>query len=60
MEELSLRDYPLGVLEKLIGSRGKQAVERKLTKFGYGFTSTESGQCVIQFHTFTFWQHDSK
>ena len=47
MEELSLRDYPLGVLEKLIGSRGKQAVERKLTNFGYGFTSTGRGKLRV-------------
>lgn len=44
MEELSMRDYTLGALENLIGSRGKQAVERKLKKYGYGFTSAGSGK----------------
>lgn len=44
MEELTMRDYPLGVLENLIGSRGKEAVERKLTKYGYGFTSVGRGK----------------
>ena len=44
MEELTMRDYPLGVLENLIGSRGKQGVERKLTKYGYGFTSAGWGK----------------
>ena len=43
MEELTTRDYPIGVLENLIGSRGKQAVDRKLTKYGYGFSSAGSG-----------------
>ena len=43
MEELTKRDYPIGVLENLIGSRGKQAVDRKLTKYGYGFSSAGSG-----------------
>ena len=44
MEKLTMRDYPLGVLENLIGSRGKQAVERKLEKYGYGFTSAGWGK----------------
>ena len=43
MEELTKRDYPIGVLESLISSRGKQAIDRKLKKYGYGFTSTGSG-----------------
>lgn len=47
MEELTLRDYPLGVLENLIGSRGKEAVDRKLEKYGYGFTSTGRGKTRI-------------
>ena len=38
MEELAMRDYPLGVLENIIGSRGKEAVDRKLKHYGYGFT----------------------
>ncbi len=44
MEELTLRDYPLGVLENLIGSRGKQGVERKLDAYGYGYSSTGGGK----------------
>lgn len=44
MEELSTRDYTLGALENLIGSRGKQAVERKLENYGYEFTSAGSGK----------------
>lgn len=44
MEELTMRDYTLGVLENLIGSRGKQGVERKLTAYGYGYTSAGRGK----------------
>lgn len=47
MEELTLRDYPLGVLENLIGSRGKQAIDRKLTAYGYGFISTGRGKTRV-------------
>lgn len=47
MEELIKRDYPLGVLENLIGSRGKEAVDRKLKKYGYGFTSDGRGKTRI-------------
>lgn len=47
MEELTMRDYPLGVLENLIGSRGKEAIDRKLTKYGYGFTSTGRGKTRV-------------
>lgn len=43
MEELTKRDYPIGMLEQLIGTSGKQATDRKLNKYGYGFTSTGSG-----------------
>ena len=43
MEELTIRDYPIGMLEQLIGTSGKQATDRKLNKYGYGFTSTGSG-----------------
>lgn len=44
MEELTMRDYPIGMLEKLIGTNGKQATDRKLKKYGYGFTSTGTGR----------------
>ena len=44
MEELTLKNYPLGVLENLIGSRGKQQVDNKLTRYGYSFTSTGRGK----------------
>ncbi len=47
MEELKKRDYTLGALENLIGSRGKQAVDRKLTAYGYGFTSSGRGKTRI-------------
>ncbi len=43
MEELAIRDYPIGLLENLIGTNGKQATDRKLKKYGYGFTSAGSG-----------------
>ena len=44
MEELTLRDYPIGVLENLIGTKGKQATDRKLENYGYGFTSDGTGR----------------
>lgn len=44
MEELTIRNYPLGVLENLIGSRGKEAIDRKLTNYGYGFSSSGWGK----------------
>ena len=44
METIELRDYPLGVLENLIGSRGKQAVDRKLKSYGYKFSSDGTGK----------------
>lgn len=47
MEALTTRDYPIGVLENLIGSRGKQAIDRKLEKYEYGFTSTGTGNSRI-------------
>lgn len=47
METLELRDYSLGALENHIGSRGKQAVDRKLTSYGYGFTSSGRGKTRI-------------
>lgn len=47
MEELAMRDYPLGVLENIIGSRGKEAVDRKLKHYGYGFTSTGRGKTRV-------------
>ena len=48
MEELTKRDYTLGALENLVGSRGKQGVERKLKKYKYRFTSAGRGkQCVF-------------
>lgn len=47
MEELKKQDYPLGVLETLIGSRGKQAVDRKLKNYGYGFDSTGRGKTRV-------------
>ena len=43
MVELELRDYPIGLLEKLIGTKGKQATDRKLEKYGYGFSSNGRG-----------------
>ena len=47
MNVLELRDYPLGVLENIIGSKGKQAVDRKLKKYGYGYTSEGRGKTRI-------------
>lgn len=47
MEQLNLQDYPLGVLENLIGSRGKLAIDRKLEAYGYGFTSAGRGKTRI-------------
>ena len=47
MEELTLREYPLGVLENLIGSRGKEAIDRKLEAYGYGFTSAGWGKTRV-------------
>lgn len=44
MEQLTKRDYPLGVLENLLGTRGKEAIDRKLKKYGYGYTSAGSGK----------------
>ena len=41
MEELTLRDYPIGVLENLIGTKGKQATDRKLKNYGYGFSNDD-------------------
>ena len=41
---LELRDYPLGVLENLIGTKGKQATDRKLNAYGYGYTSAGNGK----------------
>ena len=47
MNILELGDYPLGVLENILESRGKQAVDRKLEKYGYGFTSAGRGKTRI-------------
>lgn len=41
---LELRDYPLGVLENLIDTKGKQATDRKLTAYGYEYSSTGTGK----------------
>ena len=47
MEELTLRDYPLGVLRNILGTSDKQGTERKLEKYGYGFTSTGRGSARV-------------
>lgn len=41
---LELRDYTLGVLETLIDTKGKQATDRKLTAYGYKYSSTGTGR----------------
>ncbi len=41
---LELKDYPLGVLTNLIGTRGKQATDRKLDAYGYAYTSQGNGK----------------
>ena len=41
---LELRDYALGVLENLIGTKGKEATDRKLTAYGYMYSSTGTGK----------------
>ena len=41
---LELRDYTLGVLETLIDTKGKQATDRKLTAYGYEYSSTGTGR----------------
>ncbi len=43
MEELTLRDYPIGVLRNILGTSDKQGTDRKLKKYGYGFTLKGSG-----------------
>ena len=53
MEELALRDYPLGVLEKMIGTKGKQATDRKLEKYGYGFIPDPNGWGKTRVYTIT-------
>lgn len=47
MEELTLRDYPLGVLRNILGTSDKQGTDRKLEKYGYGFTSTGRGNTRV-------------
>lgn len=47
MEELFMRDYTLGALENLVGSRGKEAVDRKLDAYGYTYTSAGRGKTLI-------------
>lgn len=47
MEELTLKDYPLGVLRNILGTSDKQGTERKLEKYGYGFTSTGRGSARV-------------
>ena len=44
MIKLDLRDYPIGLLESIINTNGKEATDRKLTSYGYGFTSNGSGR----------------
>lgn len=34
---LELRDYPIGLLESIIKTKGKEATDRKLKSYGYGF-----------------------
>ena len=34
---LELRDYPIGLLESIIHTKGKEATDRKLKSYGYGF-----------------------
>ena len=41
---LELRDYALGVLENLIDTKDKQATDRKLTAYGYKYSSTGTGK----------------
>lgn len=40
---LELKDYPLGVLETLMGTDGKQATDRKLDAYGYEYSSSGTG-----------------
>ena len=47
MEELTLKDYPLGVLRNILGTSDKQGTDRKLEKYGYGFTSTGRGNTRV-------------
>ena len=44
MAELEMRAYPIGMLSGILGTNGKQATDRKLASYGYGFTSAESTQ----------------
>ena len=36
---LELKDYPIGLLENIIKTKGKEATDRKLKSYGYGFSS---------------------
>ena len=43
MAELEMRVYPIGMLSGILGTNGKQATDRKLEAYGYGFTSAGTG-----------------
>lgn len=43
MENLEMRAYSIGVLSRILGTKGKQATDRKLEKYGYCFTSNGTG-----------------
>ncbi|MBQ6056623.1 MAG: hypothetical protein IJL34_03015 [Treponema sp.] len=43
MAELEMRAYPIGMLSGLLRTNGKQATDRKLAAYGYGFTSAGTG-----------------
>ena len=47
MVELELRDYPIGLLGSLIGPKSKEAIDRKLDRYGYGFTSNGRGKTRV-------------
>ena len=47
MATLSLCDYPLGVLENLMSTKGKQATDRKLTAYGYEYSSSGRGKTRV-------------
>ena len=43
MAELEMRAYPIGMLSGPLRTNGKQATDRKLAAYGYGFTSAGTG-----------------
>ena len=47
LQMLELRDYPLGVLSNLIGTKGKEATDRKLTAYGYKYSSSGRGKTRV-------------